>query len=201
MTSSSKLTMMATVPTPKGKAKKPEAWANSKAKAILYKGLLDGSIPLCALEMGPQDVYLSHPEFAKWKYDNFRSNLNTLRKTICADKKLSRADEKALVKDRELYPKKLTNSRGEPVWDGSVAQKLLHADVAAGKHRHFCVNENRVVGLAPKVLFETSEEYKKFPLKVFRKHVDQEERRQKYLAYLKAKSLKEHANSDDDGEN
>jgi len=41
--------------------------------------------------------------------------------------------------------------------------------------------------MTPKQLFESRQEYKLYPLKVFRKHIYQEEKRRKFMVYLESK--------------
>ena len=60
----------------------PIEWKDSAAKEQLKQDLLDGTIPLDSSEMGPRAVYEleNRPEFRKFVYEKFRTNLNSLRK-------------------------------------------------------------------------------------------------------------------------
>ena len=53
------------------------------------------------------------------------------------------------------------NPRGYPRWDGSDAETLLRHDVEIGKHKV----------MKPEALWNTKNEYKQFPPKVFRDHI------------------------------
>lgn len=97
-------------------------WEYSNAKELLYKDLLNGRIPLDPEEMGPQVVYLQRPEFADFKYENFRQNLKSLRAKIIEDQGLAASESTPLAHDRRIYPKNATNHRGEPRWEGSEAE-------------------------------------------------------------------------------
>jgi hypothetical protein len=68
--------------------------------------------------------------------------------------------------------------RGEPRWEGSEAVRLLRLDMDEGKHHT----------MRPRDLYQTRPQYyEKYPLTVFRGHIDQEERRRKYFVFLKKK--------------
>jgi hypothetical protein len=133
-------------------------------------------------EMKPQDVYLQRPEFAKFKYENFRSNLCNLRKDIIAKKASAVSESASLAKYRRAHPKEALNHRGEPRWDDSEAERLLRLDMDEGKHRT----------MKPSELRQTRHQYLAYPKTVFRGHIDQEERRRKYIVYLKKKQQKKH---------
>jgi len=158
--------------------KKEISWSCSLAKKLLEDDLNSGAIPD---EMDPKEVYVQRAEFSEFPYDRFRSNLRALRKNILQKKSNSVADYDSLVHDRKLYPKPSRNCRGEPRWEGSVAEIKLREDVLQGKHQEMC----------PKELYYSREEYySSYPLGVFRKHIDQEKRRLKFIAYLNAKEEK-----------
>jgi hypothetical protein len=128
--------------------------------------------------MGPQEVYLQRTEFTEFAYNNFRSNLRYLRKDIISTRAQDVSDSTALANDRRIHPKKALNHRGEPRWEGSEAERLLRLDMDEEKHRT----------LKPRELYMTRQQYHdNYPLKVFRGHIDQEERRRKYIVYLKKK--------------
>jgi hypothetical protein len=78
------------------------------------------------------------------------------------------------------HPKKTHNHRGEPRWEGGLAERLLKLDIADNKH----------LRLKPEVLRITKAAYQDYPLKVFRNHIDQEVRAQKFLTYHRAKKNK-----------
>ena len=97
-------------------------WRDSHAKTILLEGLMaPGTIPLTSKEMQPKDVYKMHEEFKKFKYTNFRTNLNNLRKDFIERKQKSTFDETALktiVKSCNVVPK--------PRMATPSGQKLMH---------------------------------------------------------------------------
>lgn len=148
-------------------------WHDSRAKAILLKGLEDGTIPLTVAEIGPKDVFKMDPEFQKYKYENFRTNLNTLRKATKSRKVNSAFDEDALQKDRQIVQRDTITQRGYPFWPESDARKLLERDLKEGRH----------LRMTPKILHMTRPEYRIFPLSVFRDHIHQELRCQRERPY------------------
>ena len=123
-------------------------------------------------EMPPRDVYLYRPEFTAFPYDNFRTNLNNLRKAIAKLQDSALWDSQALARDRKLFPRPDKNFRGEPQWHGSDAEALLKQDVTDGKQKT----------MKPKDLYKSRNEYQVYPLHIFRGHIDQEERAQKHVA-------------------
>jgi hypothetical protein len=115
-------------------AKKKLMWKNSKAKRILKKGLVDGSIPLQNEEMSAQGVYMQHVEFTEFSFDNFQSNLRALRKKIIENKRMSHEELAAYNDDRVHYLKNTHNHRGEPRWEGSEAVHALKDEIDQGRH-------------------------------------------------------------------
>ena len=76
----------------------------------------------------------------------------------------------------------LTNHRGELRWEGSEAERLLRLDMDEGKH----------TTMTPFDLYCSRSEYSDhYPLKVSRKHIDQEERPRKMLAQYTTKKNKQ----------
>jgi hypothetical protein len=81
----------------------------------------------------------------------------------------------------------LSNKRAKTSYDveepcllleGSEAVRLLRLDMDEGKHHT----------MRPRDLYQTRPQYyENYPLTVFRGHIDQEERRRKYIVFLKKK--------------
>lgn len=83
------------------------------------------------------------------------------------------AEDAALVHDRALFPVATHNYRGELRWEGSAAEAWLRVDVSTGKSER----------VKPKALHNSRAAYRVFPLKVFREHIYQERRCQKYYTW------------------
>ena len=151
-------------------------WKNSKAKKKLVEDLLTGHVPRETGRMGPRAVYDLEDRrelFHQFPYTNFRTNLNTLRKTHLQLFSMAAKDLEMLIRDRILYPKKTIDRRGKPVWDGSEAQLALRHDVRAGLHLGDFVE-----------FYLSNGAYQLFDKSTFRKHIGQEKRRELYIAYM-----------------
>ena len=152
-------------------------WGKSAAKQMLKRIFREGKID--PNNISADRVWDSHckgqPAFARMKCDDtFARRLKTVRDDYM--KKVDRRDKDLLAFQRakQNHPTPALNSRGEPQWNGSEAQRLLKALVATGGHE----------GIAPKQLWQSSEEYQKYSLTSFRDHIYQEERLLKFRNYL-----------------
>lgn len=167
------------------RASKEIAWAKSEARRILVEDLDSGVLPMFAIDMGPMEawthVYSQCAEFQGMPYDKFRERLNRLRKAHRHQRSMADSDAKALKHDRKLFPKKTTNSCGEPVFYLSAARKLLAADIGNGLHRTLTIGQ----------LHKKRREYHPYPRNIFKGRIYQEIRRQKFIAYLTSKRGKE----------
>jgi hypothetical protein len=155
-----------------------KSWKDSEAKKLLEKDLISGLIPLNSDDMKPGIVYFQRPEFAEFEYGRFRDRLRDLRRQLIELKARASSDSAAYACDREIYPKTTHNNRGEPRWEGSEAERLLRMDMDHDAHKN----------VTPKELYRSRQEfYNNYPLTVFRKHIDQEERRRKYFEYRRTR--------------
>jgi hypothetical protein len=136
---------------------------------------------------GASNFIISVDEFG---YDDplnvakFASRLRSARTQVLNDRCRAASDKALLEHDRTIHPKQPMNYRGEPEWDGSEAQEQLRKDMDEGKH----------TTMKPLLLYSSHEEYKKFPLAVFRKHIYQETNRRKFLAQHNAQKRQRHEN-------
>lgn len=157
-------------------------WRYSLAKEQLLRDLTVGTIPLDKDEMGPKDVYNlpDRPEFRKYRYENFRTNLNTLRKAIIQKQASAISDSAALARDLQKYPTRAYNHRGEPRWEGSAAQESLIYDVgtAAKEGKRLTVEE----------IYYERDEYQDFLRRTIQKHIYQEEDAIKFQVYVEFRS-------------
>jgi hypothetical protein len=156
-----------------------KAWRNSEAQRILNEGFLQGDIPLDA---DPLALYQSRSEFQDFPFSQFRDRLRYLRKKIKESKDVSAADYAALISDRKNHPvQSLVTFSNKRRWEGSDAESLLRSDVSKNIDRT----------MQPIDLWRSRPEYHKFfPLKVFRKHIDQERETTKYYNQRRARSGK-----------
>jgi len=171
-------------PLPDGK--KPPAWRNSPAKAVLRDGIID---KVYLPEMGPEVVYASNEIFWQYKFANFKTNLTNLRLALARDIGRANSDAEYLAADLLNHPPiavaaQVLAGQGYPIWAGSEAEHCLKEDVDQGRH----------LMAAPKELYESRDEYQEWPLDVFRDHIYQELRRRKTQSYWLHRDKKQSAN-------
>ena len=144
----------------------PPDWKSSVEKEFLRKLLMDESTNY--MQMGPKDIYNAHPEFHKFAYTNFRTNLGNLKKSLNEEKEYIIFDEKAVADFKTNFPREALTDRGQPFWPGHPAEAKLKEDIASGK-----ANE-----LKPQMLWHSDSDYQQFTLEVFRSHIHQAKRTQ-----------------------
>jgi len=138
----------------------PSPWADSKAKKILLKDILDGTLPD---SVGPKDAYEMHPEYKRYVYERFRGNLYNLRRGIKRSAK--EADLAKTMVARDVFSVSMEHlHKPYPVWKDSKADELLKKDIDDGKHTR----------MTPTELWDSRGEYQEYPLQVFRNHIHQE---------------------------
>lgn len=151
-------------------------WKDSKTKEQLVADLVSGHVPLEKKGMKPEAVYNladRHVLFHQFPYEQFRINLNRLRKTHLALFSYAASDLEALTRDRILHPKKRIDNRGKPVWDESEAQFFLKQD----RNDEECKKMNNAE------LYASRLAYQRFNKGTFQGHVDQERRLELFFAY------------------
>ena len=120
-----------------------------------------------------EDIWNTHclprQEFVGFQFAKFPARLRAMQKRHVSQGGHAEAEHAVLLLHKPHCPTPMINHRGEPQWHGSNAERLLKADIAAK------VNE----AMTPKQMHCSREEYKIYPLEVFRKHIHQEVRLQK----------------------
>jgi len=110
------------------------------ARKLLFDEISEGRIPLDAEQMGAAKVWCNYHNASQFKMrgmkfgDTFKRRLVALRNQIRRDKNRAADDKRAVAMAIRNHPPPTHNHRGEPQWNGSVAQRLLKEDIAAGKH-------------------------------------------------------------------
>ena len=100
--------------------------------------------------MKPKEVYDMRDCYADYKYENFRSNLRSLRLAVKEGLSPAEADEEAYLHDKTLFGK-----TADWAWHQFVAYTLLKDDIRTGQ----------VDGGKPKEVYESRNEYKTFTKK------------------------------------
>lgn len=118
--------------------------------------------------------YKKLPAFEDVKFEQFRDRLKDHRKQVKAHLRTAMEDEKIMLEDRKLYPKAPFNGNGTPKWPMHQAKFLLQQDMDEKKH----------LEMKPRILRETRDEYKMFTLDVFRGHIYQQKRANRFILYL-----------------
>lgn len=147
-----------------------KSWRKSEAKKLLAQDIIDG---LITSDDNPEEVFFYRPEYAASTQRLWKGRLTSLLAAITSAHARAIADEGALLHDRGMFAAPSHNYRGEPRWDGSAAQGWLKIDVAAGLHEQ----------LKPKELQKKRRAYLQYPLDVFRDHIYQEVRFQKFVTW------------------
>ena len=141
-----------------------EPWKNCEAKKVL-KSLIESDEVY--MNMPEEELYELSPKlFHPYEKTRFISNVKNLKKVIKEEKRIVAFQEDALSKDRQSFPVRETTSWGYRPWHTSEAKELLRQDVQQKTHSS---------SMKPSELHQSRDEYKAFPLKVFRKHIYQEE--------------------------
>ena len=166
-----------------------DGWSSSRARRELVKLVSSGEIhedlspeeACCICQLEAPDAFRHHP------FENrFPERLEAILQEVERDQERAEAEKQAMLKDRQIFPKKPTNHRGEPRWEGSEAERLLKLDIDANMHQL----------MKPKELRTTRPEYEEFLLTTFRKHIHQETRSRKFIEYCKAMSQKKYDKSE-----
>lgn len=152
----------------KGKKEKKIVWGSAEdpCKELLKFDLVSGAVPL---SMKPMDVYMTRPEYSQFhKYQNFRSNLKSLKDSLEERKDKMLNDCCFYAHDLFVLKKHRANIQGNPHkpypnWHSHEAKKLLKLDIKDGAH----------IGITPSYLWIQRQEYLEFPVEVFRQHVYQ----------------------------
>ena len=116
--------------------------------------------------------------FKEYSKANFVTNMKNLKKALDARGGIVARDNDVIEAEldamRELYP------RSSPLWCEHEASRLLEQDVKAGLHKD----------LSPKEFQQTRHQYMEWDLKIFRKHIYQEERKWREMPMKVAKRNK-----------
>ena len=144
---------MATKESEKTTAIKKIKWGSSKEKFLLREDIIGGVV---TKEMKAKEVYKMRECYSKFKYENFRSNLRSLRKAVKDGLDRAETDEAAFLHDMHLFGEK-----ADGAWHRSDAYKVLKDEIKKGK----------VEGKKPKVIYNGKSEFKAFPLAKFRNQI------------------------------
>jgi hypothetical protein len=107
-------------------------WGDSEAKKFIRQ-CLEGDANYPYWVMMPGEVYQSNQLlFHQFKYTTFWTNLNTLKKSIKADRGQVEFEELAIKMEALTFKRGKVTSHGNPFYDTSVARESLVKDVNDG---------------------------------------------------------------------
>jgi hypothetical protein len=146
-------------------------WKQSDAKTKILE-LLSGDPAHKYWTHQPAQVYDDNTLlFHLYKFENFSSNLRTLKKGILLERESTDFDESALERESIAFQRGPVTSRGLPYYDTSRTKKLLVREAMEGTLEQYKHN--------PHALKSSNQIFKEFPDEVFAKHVNREKRRVK----------------------
>ena len=172
---------------PKPKQKGWIKWRSCPARAVILDDLLPGGLLyqrdyITAEELFPW--YKQFPEFKDVILDQFKAWLADHRRKAQWENHKAIQQEQYFIHDREKYPQKTHNERGEINFDTHPAKLLLREDLKEGG-----LANTRFKNAGE--LQASRDEYKVFERKRFRDRVRQEEKRNKYFNYKAFKKQQE----------
>lgn len=151
-------------------------WRTSEAKKIVFNDLLQSRIPIDELAMPAEQCwerYRTLPAFAEVQFDQFKIRLKGHREQVGLKFDRAMVDSAAFEHDKLILPVKTHNARGEPVFHGSDAEKLLAQDVEEKKHEWMTLG----------MLQQSRPEYASLSGRQFKERVYQAQRLERYLAW------------------
>jgi hypothetical protein len=167
-------------------------WRKSKAKLLLYQDVKEGRVPLEKDEVNEhgdqlslEEVYASHPEYAKYDYEKFSSRLSSIRKTVKEHNHRAEMDQSAFSNFVAAHPPSLYSAKGYIQWQGSRAKKQLKDDLRDDLHKS--MGKKKLWGY--RLVY-----YENFSLEAFRQKLDQMIHTNKHMYTLKVKG-KQHKSS------
>lgn len=151
---------------------KVESWRNSRAKALLIRFLMNKSSPFNLLS--PDEAWESSEWFMQYPKARFKQNMSNLKKALAERNNIVQNDNETIL--AELAVLKALDSSNEPLrnyplWHEHEASRLLEEDL----------KNNLNEGMLPAEFQQTRPEYCEFPDFIFRKHIYQEQRKQREL--------------------
>jgi hypothetical protein len=155
-------------------------WLNCQTKQVIMEDMANADAPVVfnsardawTTRYSKMDVVIGE----KVVYDQFASNYTSLKGRMCTKIKQSYKELQEFYCHWEMHPTKTHNHMGRPIFDVHEAKSKLKEDVDVPSKKH--------KSMTPATLHASRPEYQAFTLNEFRPRIYQEERRQKFEAYL-----------------
>lgn len=154
---------------------KVEKWKNSKAKAFLIRLIMDETSDIH--RKSPEEVWNSSEWFQQYPKHRFIDNMKNLKNALEARERVVQEDIRLIQAELAALKLSDTTMRGYPHWHTHAANKLLADDLKFGRNGD----------MKPHSFRTTRDEYEEFPLGVFRRHIYQEQRKQREMPLKIAK--------------
>jgi hypothetical protein len=151
--------------------KKVVGWKGCQARKTILKLLMDKKSSIHT--MTNMEIYESHLSFQEFERKYFLRNLKNLQKMAAADLVQIEKQEDDFQYERNRFPREELTAGGYPFWDSHSASLLMKEDVESGL----------VLTLKPAKLRALRDEYKAFPLQIFRTRIYAEQRAQREANY------------------
>ena len=165
-------------------------WRKSDAREVILDDLNDGRLPLdedvVSAEEAWEEMCCVLPEFENVVFSQFKKRLKDHRKQVARKKNASSFFINAFRHDRRLRAQGFLpgdgqhDRHGNLIFERSAAKPLLREAVIDEKHKDMTTEE----------LCDSQEEFRRWPLAVFRRKLRQEIATQKWLCCLEWKRAK-----------
>jgi len=135
-----------------GEDQRPVYWLHCAAREILLSDLRNGLLSLSEDEMPTETAFSFYRNFDEFKlvpFKQFERQLKAHREQVAKLVAIALPQEKALVRDREVYPVRQTNRHGKQKFYLTEAAELLRDDIKKDRH----------AGLTPSQFRATRPEY------------------------------------------
>ena len=155
----------------------------SKAYSMLFALYMDPKDSRKVRGMSAEQIWRSHPQFQLYDLEKFKTHNKDMKALTDKRKALISDEEACYRRDMLKLPRSDKSSRGIPFWHTHAASELLREHVSLEM-------DGTIKKIKPQQLWKSREEYKEFPLKIFRKHVYQERTKQLAAPYWQHKRNK-----------
>jgi len=150
---------------------------NSTGWNLLFELRMNPTSNAKANAMTTEELWKSNTHFKCYKLEDFKKYDKEMVKLTAKLMKKRREENDVFEQHFQSKPHSIINDRGEPFWYNHPAKSLLAEDVKSGLADK----------MPPKELRESREEYKAFKLETFRKHIYQEEGKQRASPFWRLK--------------
>lgn len=165
-------------------------WRPSAARQVIIDDLAEGRLPLddsvVTAEEAWEEMYFVLPEFQNVTFSQFKARLKDHREQARRRTNAANTFIIAFRHDQELQRQGylagggMYDRHGQLIFDRSAAKPLLRQDVIDELHKN----------MAPEELRDSRDEFKEWPLEIFKRRLRQEIATQKWLYYLEWKRAK-----------